>query len=148
MAEADNVPSVFSENNMIEFAVMALDVSVVVADPDSVTNPAEAVDAVVALIKTLDAAPLSVRFPVVAVNPVPDVTVPGNDGEDGIDSVIVEPDAEVVISFAVPAIFTLPEVGVAVPVSPVNERKADAPDSNSVQVGVVTPAEVETEVRI
>jgi hypothetical protein len=121
---------------------------VIVTWPDLPFKVAVVVPEAVPEFKTIPApAADAVKLPVVAVNPVAAVTVPGNDGEDGIDSVTVDPDAAVVIWFAVPAIFTLPEDGVAVPVSPVNDRKDEAPDSNKVQVGVVTPADVETEVR-
>lgn len=138
-------PGVFAETKILDDAVTAVVLTVIVPPDIAADVPTDALEPVA--ITSLFPAVLSARFPLVAINPVAAVTVPGNDGEDGIDSVTVDPDAAVVISFAVPAIFTLPADGVAVPVSPVNDRKDEAPDSNRVQVGVVTPADVETEVR-
>jgi beta-phosphoglucomutase-like phosphatase (HAD superfamily) len=62
--------------------------------------------------------------------------------------VTVDPEAAVVISDAVPEILTLLATGVAVPVSPVSVLSAPLALSNSVQVGVVTPADDAILVRI
>ena len=114
---------------------------------------------------TLPTRPLQVTEPLAAPEPVttgstrpsPDVDTvmfpaaavmePGAVKMGGIVRVTVAPEPAVVISFAVPAILTFPAEGVAVPVSPVNVRNEEEPDSKRVHVGVVTPADVEMEVR-
>lgn len=77
---------------MIELAVIALDVSVVVADPLNVTNPTAAVVGADALIRTWLATPLSARLPAVVASPVPAVNVPeivGDVASDGAPPALV-----------------------------------------------------------
>lgn len=81
-------------------------------------------------------------LPVVAVMPVPPVKVvveamePGAMKVAGIVNVTVDPEAAVVISLAVPASLILPAEGVAVPLSPVREKRSPVLAANSSHVAV------------
>jgi hypothetical protein len=109
---------------IMEFAVTAV-VATVAVPLVRVTVPNELAPAAVpepTLVLTIlfPAVPRT-RLPLVAVI-APEVAViePGATNELGTLNVTVDPEAAVVISFAVPAILILPAAGVAVPVSPVN----------------------------
>ena len=149
------VPKTCVVSKINEDAVTALLETMVVAAPASVNCPAEQVAELEAGITSLFPTWLITKFPfvavmlpVVAVNPVAAVTVPPNEGDEGTAKVIVLPDPVVVIWFAVPASVILFALGlIAPPLPPVRVLSAPPSLSNSVQVGVVTPPEVEIEVR-
>jgi hypothetical protein len=91
---------------------------------------------------------VAVIFPRVAVNVVVAAIDPGAINAEGTLTVIVDPEAAVVISEAVPAILILPTAGAAVPVSPVKEESSIEPPPSPTQLGRVTLADVEKDVRV